>query len=125
MLGTLERRSSDGRNAIAVLSGEIHFATCGEMSFDNGSTLHQLVASGIAHPPAPNSFACALGLLAALGDNRLLGREIRLKPLPGQRRIYVAERNYLVLERRRDAWTAAWELERSGRTPEMQVFKNA
>lgn len=125
MLETLERRATEGRNPVAVLSGEIHFATRAEMPFGNGVIMHQLVASGIAHPPPPGFYALSLGLLAALGESPLPGRQVRLKPLPGQRRIYAAERNYLVLERRGEEWSAVWELEKSGRTPAMRLMVGA
>lgn len=122
MLRTLERCAAEGRQPVAVLSGEIHLATRGEMPFRDGTIMHQLVASGIAHPPPPKSYARGLGLLAALGENPLPGQKVRLKPLPGHRRIYAAERNYLVLERHGEEWSAAWELEDSGRTPAMRIL---
>lgn len=125
MLETLQRRVAEGRNPVAVLSGEIHLATRGEMPFKDGTVMHQLVASGIAHPPPPRSYACALGLLAALGENPLPGQPVRLKSLPGHRRIYAAERNYVVLERHGEEWSAAWELEESGRTPAMRLLVGA
>jgi hypothetical protein len=122
MLETLERHAAEGESPVTVVSGEIHFATRAEMAFGNGTTMHQLVASGIAHPPPPSLYARSLGLLAALGENPLPGRQVKLKPLPSHRRIYTAERNYLVLERHGEEWTAAWELEDSGRTPAMRLL---
>lgn len=119
MLQTLQRRAAEGRNPITVLSGEIHLATRGEMPFQNGTVMHQLVASGISHLPPPAYYARALGYLAALGESPLEGQPIRLKSLPAHREIYVAERNYVVLARRGDEWSAEWELEVSGRTPAM------
>jgi hypothetical protein len=121
MLLLMEKRAEAGGDAPTVLSGEIHLATRGEMTLPNGRVMHQLVASGIAHPPPPQLYARALGWLAALGEAPLPGRPIRLKPLPGQPRIYVAERNYLVLERRNGRWSASWELEDSGRTPPVPI----
>jgi hypothetical protein len=121
MLLLMEKRAEAGGDAPTVLSGEIHLATRGEMTLPNGRVMHQLVASGIAHPPPPQLYARALGWLAALGEAPLPGRPIRLKPLPGQPRIYVAERNYLVLERRNGRWSASWELEDSGRTPPVAI----
>ena len=44
-----------------------------------------------------------------------------MRRLPGQRRIYAAERNYLVLERHEGRWQASWELEDSGRTPALAI----
>ena len=105
---------------VTMLSGEIHLATRGTIRAATGE-MHQLVASGIAHPPPPTLYARILGALAALGEAPVEGHPIRLQPLPGQPRIYSAERNYLVLARTAGRWTAAWELERSGRTPALAI----
>lgn len=101
---------------VSVLSGEIHLATRGTLQTRCGP-LHQLVASGIAHPPPPTAYARGLGMLARLGEAPLPDHPIRLHPLPGQRAIYTGQRNYLILERRAGRWCARWELERSGTTP--------
>jgi hypothetical protein len=101
---------------VTALSGEIHLATRAEMALAGGGMLHQLVASGIAHRPPPRAWASALGWLASLGDSPLPGHPIRIRRIPGARGRYVAERNYLVLERQGRDWTAAWEMERTGRS---------
>lgn len=119
-LTLLEEAAGADDRAITVVSGEIHLATRAEMPMVGGK-LHQLVASGIAHPPPPQIYARALGWLAALGESPLPEKPITLKPLPGKKRIYVAERNYLVLERRGAKWSAAWELEESGRTASLEI----
>jgi len=120
-LSLIERTVGERELTMTVLSGEIHLATRAEMGLGAAGSLNQLVASGISHPPPPRLYARALGGLAAFGEGPLPGRKIRMKRLPGQRHIYVAERNYLVLERRDDRWTAAWELEKSGRTPSLSI----
>lgn len=125
MLETLERQSAEGQNPITILSGEIHLATRGEMQFRNGTIMHQLVASGIAHPPPSAAYALGLGLLASLGENPVPDRQVGLKPLPGRRRIYAGERNYLVLGRHGQEWSAAWQLEESGRTPLLRLSTGA
>ncbi len=117
----LERKRLGHRRGVTVVSGEIHLATRGEMPIGDGAVLHQLVASGISHPAPPVAYAAGLGLLATLGEDPLPDRPIRLRPLPGRRWIYAAERNYLVLERRDGAWSASWELETSGRTPDLAI----
>ena len=119
-LAAIDASAAAGTDTV-VLSGEIHLATRAEMPLADGRTLHQLVASGIAHPEPPTAFARGLGLLASLGDDPLPGRPIRVRRIPGQGRAYVAERNYLVLERADGAWSAAWELERSGRSPALSI----
>ena len=120
MLMLLDQTTPDDC-AVTVLSGEIHLATQAEMPMVSGNTMRQLVASGIAHPPPPAMYARALGWVAALGEDPLPGRPIMLKPLPGQKQIYVAERNFLLLERRSEDWSACWELEQSGRTPTLAI----
>lgn len=112
--------AEEGGQSVTVLSGEIHLATRGFL--DGGpSPVHQLVASGIAHPPPPRAWARTLGALARLGESPVPGRPIRLRPLPGHSGIYTAERNFLVLERLDGEWRVAWRLERSGWTPSMRV----
>jgi hypothetical protein len=114
-------RQESTRRPLTLVSGEIHLATRGEMRLADGTLLHQLVASGISHPAPSRTYPAALGLLARFGESPLPDRPIRLRPLPGQRSTYAAERNYLVLARRGGAWSAEWELEDSGRTPELPI----
>ncbi len=105
---------------VTVLSGEIHLATRATLETPHG-LLHQLVASGITHPAPPKAYARALGALARVGQTPVPGHPIRLRPLPGRRAIYVAQRNFLHLERRNGAWHACWELERDGTTPPLPL----
>lgn len=121
LLRTLEHHAVGHGARITLLSGEIHLATRGEMPFGDGTVLQQLVASGIAHEPPPSAYAIGLGLLATLGEDPLPDRPVRLRPVPGCRRIYTAERNYLALERSAGQWSAAWELEQGGRTPTLAL----
>jgi len=107
-------------SAVTVLSGEIHLAMRGTMQTASGP-LHQLVASGISHPAPPEALATGLSLLARLGEAPLRGHPIRLHPLPGKRRAYTAERNYLLLKRRGAAWSATWHLEDSGQTADLPI----
>jgi hypothetical protein len=105
----------DNGTGITVLSGEIHLATRGVMN-GGSAPLHQLVASGIAHPAPPRAYARALGGLASLGESPLPDHPISLHPLPGRSTIYTAERNYLILERAESRWQAWWETETGGKT---------
>ena len=115
-VGTLH----EAGHAVTVLSGEIHLATRAEMATAAGP-LHQLVASGVAHRAPPRAYADVLGTLARFGEAPVPGHPIRLRPLPGARRIYTAERNVLILRRSGGAWRAAWDLEASGTTPELAL----
>ena len=114
------RQEATGR-PLTLVSGEIHLATRGEMRLADGSRLHQLVASGISHPAPSRAYPFLLGLLARFGEAPLPDRPIRLRPLPGQRKTYASERNYLVLARKGEDWLAEWELEDSGRTPPLPI----
>ncbi|MDN3518519.1 alkaline phosphatase family protein [Aquisalimonas lutea] len=116
MLAVHERDESP----VTVLSGEIHLATRATMAAKAGP-LHQLVSSGITHPPPPRAYARALGWLARLGEAPLTDHPIRLHPLPGQRTVYTPQRNYLVLQRSSGRWLAWWELEEDGATPPLAL----
>lgn len=105
---------------VTILSGEIHLATRADMG-PKATLIRQLVASGISHRAPPRAYARALGLFAGLGDAPLRGHPIRIRPLPGQRHRYVAERNFLTLDRRGGQWQAVWHLENSGPTPPLAL----
>ncbi|SHF46892.1 PhoD-like phosphatase [Ruegeria intermedia] len=114
----MARRDGHG---ITAISGEIHLAARAVMDLGQGLELHQLTASGIAHRPPPKGWARVLGALAWLGEDPLPEHPIRIPPLPGQKARYVAERNYLLLERTNSKWQARWDLERSGMTAPLNL----
>lgn len=105
---------------VTVISGEIHLATRAEMG-PAETCVHQLVASGISHRAPPQLYARSLGALAGLGEAPLENHPIRIHPLPGQRHRYMAERNYLMLQRQSGRWSAQWSLEDSGVTPALTL----
>jgi hypothetical protein len=105
----------DGHDLTSI-SGEIHLAARAVMDLGGGLHLNQLVASGISHRAPPKAWARFLGALAALGEDPLPDHPIRIRPLPGQKSRYIAERNYLILERASGQWSARWDLEVSGMT---------
>jgi hypothetical protein len=110
----------DGHD-ITAISGEIHLATRAVMDLGAGLHLNQLVASGIAHRAPPQGWARFLGALSWLGEDPLPEHPIRVARLPGQRHRYLAERNYLILERGGGDWTARWDLEESGMTEPLSL----
>lgn len=110
----------DGHD-ITALSGEIHLATRATMDLGSGLHLNQLVASGITHRAPPKAWARFLGALSTLGEDPLPAHPIRIARIPGQRTRYVAERNYLVLERKSGAWQARWDIEPAGMTPALAL----
>lgn len=105
----------DGHDLTAI-SGEIHLATRAVMDLGDDLHLNQLVASGIAHRAPPRAWARMLGALASVGESPLPAHPVRILPLPGHRSRYLAERNYLLLERVSGEWRACWDLEASGKT---------
>lgn len=117
MLRLVRDMALANKQGLTVVSGEIHLATRGSMDLGYGRSVQQLVASGIAHRAPPRAWARLLGALAWLGESPLQGHRIRIDPPPGHRSRYVAERNYLRLERRAGCWAASWEFEESGPTP--------
>lgn len=104
------------RTPVTLLSGEIHLAARSTFNLSSGA-MHQLIASGIAHPAPSRLYATLLEVVSWLPLDVLHGGTISMRPLPGRRARYVAQRNYLVLERRNGRWSAHWEFERSGPTP--------
>ncbi len=108
------------QSSMTVLSGEIHLATQARMK-GQSRDLIQLIASGIAHDAPPQGYARALGILAGFGEAPLRAHPIKISPLPGQTQRYVAERNYLALQRKSGLWSAEWELEQSGRTQPLSL----
>ncbi|MEX6508204.1 alkaline phosphatase D family protein [Jiella sp. M17.18] len=120
-LKVLADRAAVSAKGLTVVSGEIHLATRGEMRPAKGPTIHQLVASGIAHPPQTPGYPLMLSVLARFGDCPLAGASIDLLPLPGAKGTYTNERNYLVLSRTAGRWTAEWELEETGRSPALAI----
>jgi alkaline phosphatase D len=118
MVRDMARR--DGHSLTAI-SGEIHLATRAEMDIGESLIINQLVASGIAHRAPPKGWARVLGTLATLGEDPLPAHPITIRPLPGQRSRYVAERNYLLLDRQAGEWQARWDLEKSGMTPPLDL----
>lgn len=105
---------------VTAISGEIHLATRAEMG-PAAQRVHQLVASGISHRAPPRAYARILGMFAGLGEAPLPEHPIRILPLPGQRHRYVAERNFLTLQRQQGKWQARWHLEHSGTTPPLDL----
>jgi len=103
------------RTPVTVLSGEIHLAARGTFDLTSGP-MHQLIASGIAHPAPSRLYAALLKVVSLFPMDLLNEGTISMRPLPGLRARYVAQRNYLVLERQRGEWSAHWEFEGSGST---------
>ncbi|MGM0561404.1 MAG: alkaline phosphatase D family protein [Pseudomonadota bacterium] len=108
----LYAKRNDAR--ILVTSGEIHLGAFGRAS--NGQQLiHQLISSGIVHPPPPQTFAKALSLLSRIFKPSTRGIRTHMQAIPGFGRRYLAERNWLELDLPSQAGPRArWHAEDSG-----------
>ncbi|TPW31284.1 alkaline phosphatase D family protein [Pararhizobium mangrovi] len=95
---------------IVTLSGEIHLGAFGRIS--RGDTrIVQLTASGIVHPP-PDAFGVRGLEWASRGVQRLKPDiSVTFLPMPGTDRLYLRERNWLEIDRSRDAVQATWHSE--------------
>lgn len=118
---TLVKAMAEQGGDVTAVSGEIHLATHATMELGGARMMHQLVASGIAHRPPPQTWARALGLLAAFGESPLPMHPIRIHRIPGQRHRYVAARNALILARQGSSWHAIWDFETTGMTAPLEL----
>ncbi|MFC4350973.1 alkaline phosphatase D family protein [Fodinicurvata halophila] len=99
---------------ILVTSGEIHLGAFGR-AHNERHLIHQLISSGIVHPPPPRAFASALSLLSLILRPSARGIRTRMQPIPGFGRRYLAERNWLELDLPANAGPRArWHAEESG-----------
>lgn len=104
---------ADQRGPVAVLSGEIHLAALGA-ACRRSREIVQFIASGIAHPPPPPSYARTLDRLARRtrfrGDIAMTMRPVK------DGKYFLSERNWLEVEISRDGGTSAiLHAEMSGR----------
>lgn len=86
-----------------IVSGDVHVGASGQINSDvytNGvkmDTVHQLVSSGIVHPPPPG---VAIAFLKLIGDKVETidpGMTSQLDPFPGTNNRFIAARNWLSL----------------------------
>lgn len=95
---------------VDILSGEIHMAGYATAQA-NDVTLHQLISSGIAHPPPSALYALSAALPGWVTRHRG-GLALRLGRLPGRRPGFVPVRNWLDLVVAEDGGcTATWHFE--------------
>ena len=94
------RGSARGVRRATILSGDVHVACAGSIRSSDGIELHQVVSSGILHPPP--SFAEWLGVRATSSDNDqdLEGGTVRVRTerIVGQDAKFVRRRNYAVAQ---------------------------
>lgn len=100
---------------VTALSGEIHLGALGRVR-GRGAVLHQLISSGIVHPPPPWPVTAFFEWVTR--RPRRLAKDLRMEMLPlvdGRRR-YLAARNWLEIELPPDGGLqAVWYAE--GREP--------
>ena len=82
---------------VTILSGEIHFGAAGFVE-RNSTRIYQLISSAIVHPSPPLLIAYCFDLLGR-GTRKVAPRtQLRMLPLPGLGKRYLAARNWLALE---------------------------
>lgn len=95
---------------ITVVSGEIHLGARGVAEIGELS-LHQLIASGVVHAPPPAAWTAFLELLARRRWRPFDEVRLRMLPIPGLGRRYLAARNWLALDLSADgALDATWNV---------------
>ncbi|MFV3076934.1 alkaline phosphatase D family protein [Niveispirillum fermenti] len=96
---------------VTILSGEVHLAAHGQLT-GPGVDIHQLVSSGIVHPP-PAMLAVEMMERLTRKQEDLFDRlHLSMLPMPGTDRCLLAARNYLTLTGRDDGGIIAeWHAE--------------
>ncbi|MDZ7748543.1 MAG: hypothetical protein U5K43_06620 [Halofilum sp. (in: g-proteobacteria)] len=80
-LGEILARHERGDSPVTLLSGEIHLATRATMAAQ-GAPVHQLVASGITHPPPPRAVRPRARRAGPARRIAVPAHPIRLRPCP-------------------------------------------
>ena len=70
---------------------------------------------------SPTQDVAAVNHMADHAEALLVAAGARIERIPGQSGRYVAQRNYLTLTRRSREWLASWQLEDSGRSPDLPL----
>lgn len=97
---------------VTILSGEIHLGALGVVECAK-TQIFQLTASGIVHHPPPQLLAYLFDFFSR--GNSVLSQEISLRmlPMPGLGRRYLAARNWLSLDHTGNSLQAHWHVEGS------------
>jgi len=82
---------------ITSISGEIHLGALGVVERE-GTSIHQLTSSGIAHPPPPERFVRVLEWMSRGAIEPAPDLAVRMMPLPGLGRRFLRARNWLEIE---------------------------
>lgn len=98
MLNTLLDFADRTQIQVTTVSGEIHLGARSTIK-RNGTVIHQFIASGIAHPPAPPSVVWLCELLSKGVQDISDDIDIRMEYFfPSSKRKYLRARNWLSLE---------------------------
>lgn len=111
MLGHLSDFVRRSGTRVTILSGEVHLAAHGRLT-GPGVDIHQLVSSGIVHPP-PHGLAVSVMEHLSRKKESLPGRStLSMQPLTPSGKRLLTNRNYLTLTGRDDGGlTAEWHAE--------------
>lgn len=108
------------KTRITILSGEIHLGALGVIECAD-TQIFQLTASGIVHHPPPRLLACLFDVFSR--GNCAIGKEINLRmlPLPGFGRRYLAARHWLSLDYKATSLQACWHVENSPKIAKLSL----
>lgn len=110
-------RDDSQRCRVTLLSGDVHVGALGAVASkrDDGGrsqVIHQLISSGIVHPPPPKVVVYAFEHMAEKVEEVDRGIEARLLPFPGTDRRLIGTRNWLSLvQDDQDRLWASWHAE--------------
>lgn len=96
---------------VTILSGEIHLGALGVLECAE-TQIYQLTASGIVHHPPPQLLAYLFDFFSRGNSNLREGISLRMLPMPGFGRRYLAARNWLSLDHAGDLLQAHWHAEK-------------
>lgn len=113
LLEKLLKYSRENQINITILSGEIHLGARSTIKQEE-TCMHQYIASGIAHEPAPSFVTWCCEWLSKGTQDFARDIDIRMEPIFNKGSLrYIKQRNWLSLAIEPDANRAEWHIENS------------
>lgn len=116
----LDRFAAKHSATCLIFSGEIHMAGYAQAHLPSGHKLHQMISSGITHPPPPSGYAWFVGWLTRLATG-LFNKSplnICLRPIQGRTPAFQTDRNFLSFHFKQSKLpNICWHFEKSGPVP--------